>query len=180
MSRYFQVQTKILYPNANGPIEAREHVASILRAAGLTIQVEDVVEVNEFGNPLRDPRGELTAEEHKLIDEHEASEYALHHYGRLSAIKSVRNRLDIGLQKAKELVDRVRPIKSSVSSRVYDRDIDPDTDILSVAEWNESVRDGIFVNYDGSGYWVKYGRQSRDEVFETPPEDATHVAWYNK
>jgi hypothetical protein len=37
-----------------------------------------------------------------------------------------------------------------------------------------------FSNYDGSGYWVKDGKKSRDEIFSTPRLDATHIVWYNK
>jgi hypothetical protein len=53
-------------------------------------------------------------------------------------------------------------------------------DIFTVDEWREAVEDGDFCNYDGCGYWVKDGMESRDEVFSTPQLDATHVAWYNK
>ncbi len=37
-----------------------------------------------------------------------------------------------------------------------------------------------FSNFDGSGYWVKDGKKSRDEIFSTPRLDATHIVWYNK
>lgn len=59
-------------------------------------------------------------------------------------------------------------------------DQDWDDDIYTVEEWTQAVKDGCFCNYDGSGYWVKDGLKSGDEVFSTPPLDATHVVWYNK
>ena len=55
-----------------------------------------------------------------------------------------------------------------------------DDDIYTVEEWIRAVKDGCFCNFDGSGYWVKGGLKSNDEVFSTPQLDATHVVWYNK
>ncbi len=59
-------------------------------------------------------------------------------------------------------------------------DKDWDDDIYTIEEWKDAVNDGWITNYDGSGYWVKDGLKSRDEVFSTPQLDATHVVWYNK
>lgn len=64
--------------------------------------------------------------------------------------------------------------------RGYTREVDPETDVFTVEEWKEAVANGSFVNDDGSGFWMKDGKESQDEVFSTEPEDATHVAWYNK
>jgi hypothetical protein len=64
--------------------------------------------------------------------------------------------------------------------RKYDKEIPKYADMMTVAEWQESVEDGSFITYDGCGYWCKDGKESGDEVFETEPLDATHVAWYNK
>jgi len=52
--------------------------------------------------------------------------------------------------------------------------------IFTVGQWEDSVDDGFFYDGDGSGYWVKDGFESCDEVFSTPKLDATHVVWYNK
>lgn len=68
-------------------------------------------------------------------------------------------------------------------SRKYVEEIEdnPDyVDIFTVEEWKEAVDGGWIRNDDGSGYWMKDGKSSRDEVFGTPQLDATHVAWYNK
>lgn len=67
------------------------------------------------------------------------------------------------------------------NNRKYTQPVDKyDDEIYSVKDWLDSVRDGCFNNFDGSGYWVKDGMKSRDEVFSTPVLDATHVVWYNK
>lgn len=57
---------------------------------------------------------------------------------------------------------------------------DSELDIYTVEEWEQAIKEGAFCNYDGNGYWVKDGLESRDEVFSTPKLDATHVVWYNK
>jgi hypothetical protein len=59
-------------------------------------------------------------------------------------------------------------------------DKDWDGDIYTIEEWNKVVDTGWITDDDGSGYWVKDGLKSRDEVFSTPQLDATHVVWYNK
>jgi hypothetical protein len=64
--------------------------------------------------------------------------------------------------------------------RNYKQKVSKFADLFTVEEWNESVEDGDFIDDDGSGYWVKDGMESRDEVFSSSQEDATHVAWYNK
>lgn len=64
--------------------------------------------------------------------------------------------------------------------RIYAREIPKFADVMTVEVWNSCVEDGSFINDDGCGYWVKDDMESRDEVFSTPQQDATHVAWYNK
>ena len=65
--------------------------------------------------------------------------------------------------------------------RVYDVEVYDFADIMTAEEWNEAVKQGWFNNDDGSGYWVKDGKECKDaEVFSSPQLDATHVAWYNK
>ena len=64
--------------------------------------------------------------------------------------------------------------------RIYKTPISiEDTHLMTVEEWL-TAKNVEFGNYDGSGYWVKDGKESDDEVFSSEPEDATHVAWYNK
>lgn len=55
-------------------------------------------------------------------------------------------------------------------------------DLFTIDEWNEAVGQGVFIPYDGTGY---YGTDTEEfteyPVFvTTPPEEATHVWWYNK
>lgn len=50
--------------------------------------------------------------------------------------------------------------------------------LLTIREWNEGVRRGTFNQMLGIGYWCLDGKESRDEVFETDAEDASHVSWY--
>jgi len=50
--------------------------------------------------------------------------------------------------------------------------------VLTLREWNEGVRRGTFNQMLGIGYWCLDGKESRDEVFETEPQDASHVSWY--
>lgn len=52
--------------------------------------------------------------------------------------------------------------------------------IYTVEEWKESINYGDITDDDGTGYWVKDGYISTDEVFSTFQRDATHVIWYNK
>lgn len=63
--------------------------------------------------------------------------------------------------------------------RNYTGTLHEDDHIMPLEEWNEA-KNVSFGNYDGSGYWVKYGKRCEDEVFSSEPEDATHVVWYNK
>lgn len=51
--------------------------------------------------------------------------------------------------------------------------------IIPISEWAEAGNMG-FTSYNGTGYWMKNGFISKDEVFGTDPQDATHVIWYNK
>ena len=69
----------------------------------------------------------------------------------------------------------------SKNNRVYDGEVFDFADVMTAEEWNEAVSQGCFNNYDGSGYWVKDGKECIEaEVFHSPQLDATHVAWYNK
>jgi hypothetical protein len=56
---------------------------------------------------------------------------------------------------------------------------DFDDEIYTIQEWKK-LANRVFYNSDGSGYWMKDGMKSSDEVFSTPSLDATHVIWYNK
>ena len=55
-----------------------------------------------------------------------------------------------------------------------------EAEIYTVKEFNEQVNNNVIKFDDGSGYWMKDGMESNDEVFINQQLDATHVAWYNK
>ena len=57
---------------------------------------------------------------------------------------------------------------------------DPDDDLMTVDEFNQSIINGSISRDNGSGYWVKGGFESNEEVFSSLMLDATHVIWYNK
>lgn len=64
--------------------------------------------------------------------------------------------------------------------RQYKEPIPDYADVMTLADWQDAVNSGMFIPDDGTGYWAKDGKESGDCPFSTPPEDATHVAWYNK
>jgi hypothetical protein len=61
-------------------------------------------------------------------------------------------------------------------------------DVFTVQEFMEGVRDRLFMDYDGTGYAAKLieGQVLLSSVLARPsriheiPEDATHIAWFNK
>lgn len=54
-------------------------------------------------------------------------------------------------------------------------------DLMTVAEFEDSIDCGDLIEDDGTGYWVKDGNECINcDVFSTYKEDATHVSWYNK
>jgi hypothetical protein len=67
----------------------------------------------------------------------------------------------------------------NISGRYTQQHIpDPENDdIMTIEVWNKWQNQF----YDqGIGYWMKDGYVSKDEVFSTPAQDATHVLWFNK
>ena len=65
-------------------------------------------------------------------------------------------------------------------ARTYDQPLPDYGDLMTAEEFTACVDSGSFIPDDGTGYWVKDGLESRDEVFASEVEDATHVMWYNK
>lgn len=69
----------------------------------------------------------------------------------------------------------------SNNQRIYDRKIPDFGDVMTVEVFRESIKNGLFTTFDGSGYFCKDNKMSRQhEVFSAPPLDATHVCWFNK
>jgi len=80
-----------------------------------------------------------------------------------------------------ELLFASRLADMHLPEREYDgRPLDDDDHIMTAEDFQQCREDGTFCNDDGSGYWVKDGKRSNDEVFGTPRLDATHVVWFNK
>lgn len=59
-------------------------------------------------------------------------------------------------------------------------------DVMPLREFLESVRDGMFIDYDGFGYPVKDDKMDDDiriypsNVVHVWPKDATHIVWFNR
>jgi hypothetical protein len=51
---------------------------------------------------------------------------------------------------------------------------------MDIDEFQELVEEGTITDEDGQGYWTKGALSSRDDVFDTPQEDADGVVWFNK
>lgn len=49
--------------------------------------------------------------------------------------------------------------------------------VYSLDEW-AACNGPVCNTKNGFGFWAKDGFASEDNVFTTPPEDATHVIWY--
>jgi len=91
------------------------------------------------------------------------------------------------LEKANEFLDK--KIAECIASygRVYNRKIVDDADeiefndeVYDLEELEQHMESNYINNNDGSGYWVKDGLRSKDEIFSTPRLDATHVVWFSK
>ena len=55
-------------------------------------------------------------------------------------------------------------------------------DIFTLEEFRDAVKIGAFIESDGSGCYGTLTHYSWDESFWDcgPPQDATHVHWFNK
>lgn len=58
--------------------------------------------------------------------------------------------------------------------------LDAGAEVMTVDEFAEQVRLKMFCPDDGDGYWIRDGVETEDNVWFTPPDGATGVAWYNK
>ena len=62
-------------------------------------------------------------------------------------------------------------------------------DLIKLADWLESVQDGMFIDYDGFGDAVRWVDGEEPKVLvewiypsgaSRLPEGTTHILWYNK
>jgi hypothetical protein len=97
-------------------------------------------------------------------------------------IKEIRNYLlsqyniedAISFLSAKSIED-----SNSVSTeREYNQNFDMFDEVMTLDRFDEKIKTGAINSTLGWGYWVKDGFASADEVFDTPPLDATHVIWH--
>lgn len=67
----------------------------------------------------------------------------------------------------------------------YSHNVPDYADLMTVGDFKQSVEDGYFVDYDGSGHPVMDGKMDaritiKPSMVAIIPADATHVAWFNK
>ncbi len=67
----------------------------------------------------------------------------------------------------------------------YTKVVDDFAEVMTVADYIDSVKCGGFIDEDGFGYPIKDNKANTDiwlypSELSKLPEDATHVAWYNK
>jgi len=57
-------------------------------------------------------------------------------------------------------------------------------DLIPVEKWLKECENGMFIDYDGSGYAVKDDMVDLTKIYPSTrkslPDDATHVIWFNK
>lgn len=101
----------------------------------------------------------------------------------------------LGSEVVKE-VAQAHPISSYVDGTIwpplplhdtanYSDDLDKNGDVMTVEDFRESVRDGMFIDYDGFGHPVRDGKMDgsfmvRPSSVVSIPADATHIIWYNR
>ncbi len=66
----------------------------------------------------------------------------------------------------------------------YVSKLDPEDHLLTVEEWKEDVRTGMFIDYDGYGHPVRNDMVANDVIYpsqaDSVPDDATHIVWFNR
>ncbi len=53
-------------------------------------------------------------------------------------------------------------------------------DVFTLEDWDKSVVAGAFIPDDGDGYWATEKQYAHISVWDTKPDWATHVVWFNK
>ena len=66
------------------------------------------------------------------------------------------------------------------------RDLSDVGDVMSLEDFVMNVKDGGFIDYDGSGRYVRDGKESNISIYpsdiryDSVRDDFDSVAWYNK
>ncbi len=68
----------------------------------------------------------------------------------------------------------------NIDKRKYESPLPEFGDVFTVSEFEDMVKEGLIIDDDGHGYWIKDGKSSRDDVFSSKKEDADGVIWFNK
>jgi hypothetical protein len=57
-------------------------------------------------------------------------------------------------------------------------------DLMTLQDFTDSVKTGLFTNYDGTGYFCTPDNYSHNDVIDckklNPAPHHTHVIWFNK
>lgn len=73
---------------------------------------------------------------------------------------------------------------SSAEERLVLRPIPSYADLMMIADFHESVKCGMFIESDGSGYLATKDGMTRISVWDDEArycvDDFTHVAWFNR
>ncbi len=65
-------------------------------------------------------------------------------------------------------------------------ELSDDVNVMSLEEFIENVKDGGFIDYDGSGNYMRDGRESNITIYPSDVEhgsirkDFDQIAWYNR
>jgi len=70
----------------------------------------------------------------------------------------------------------------TIEKRIYGQTIpEYGCEIFTIKVFDKCVKKGLFINDNGSAYYVKDNKMCRDEeYFSSVPDDATHVVWFSK
>lgn len=97
-------------------------------------------------------------------------------------IKEIRNYLfaQYNLEDAVSFLSAksIENANSPSTEREYNQNFDVFDEVMTIDTFEQKFRSGEIDSQRGWGFWVKDGLVSTDEVFGTPPRDATHVVWH--
>lgn len=77
-------------------------------------------------------------------------------------------------------------------NNVQDWNFTDEDDVMTIAEWEACVADGVFIDYDGFGYFCNpetktelvgfdvYPSMIGEPVYEQRKTEWTHVNWFNR
>lgn len=99
----------------------------------------------------------------------------------ITSFEAVEKRLEPFVSKVAELSRQIRMIKPGTFDAIPEYG-----DVMSLKEFIETVNDGGFIDYDGSGNYVRDGKMSDISIY---PSDVKHnavrndfdtIVWFNR